>query len=68
MVEIAYCFQHFEFTLNAILIKLKEKGIEATLDRVQREVKKSDKFKVNVSSSGKVKAFFVCLKKKFRGF
>ena len=54
MEEIAYCFTHFQFTLNEMLGKLKEKGIEASPDRVQREVKKSDKFKVNIASSGKV--------------
>ena len=44
MVEIAYRCPHFKFTLNEMLDKLNGKGIVASLDRVQRELKKSERF------------------------
>ena len=44
MVEIAYRCPHFKFTLNEMLDKLNGKGIVASMERVQRELKKSDKF------------------------
>ena len=59
MLETAYNCPHFEFTIHSMCEKLKEKGIEASLERVSREVKKCDKFKVKSSTSGKVLSFLI---------
>ncbi|XP_066927904.1 meiosis regulator and mRNA stability factor 1-like [Clytia hemisphaerica] len=53
MLELAYNCPHFEFTVQSMCEKMKEKGIEASLERVSREIKKCDKFKVKASTSGK---------------